>query len=189
MSPPTDPSPSPEPEEEPPERPRGPIFRWHDTRMAFCKKCNKRILFTDSQSMVAEAKAANIPEQIQFVVPIEAMFQGERTKIFPVTCPCGGSYLSFVDVVNREKIEQTKRDLLPYYPQIAEDTDLRKRYLEPKRRDVLLTREEFAARVLAERNQMVRDALVRKLQDRGLWAQPGSTRLVAGFIADTVVGP
>lgn len=129
--------------------------------------------------MIQEAKFAGVPDPVELVEPVEALFQGERTKIFPVKCTCGETYLAFIDIVNREKIERTEKDLLPYYPQIAEDKDLRKRYLEPRRRDVLISREEFARRVAAEKNQMVRAALMRRLDERGLGIVWTSTTKVA----------
>ena len=179
MSLPTVRTPSPEPEQ-----PRGPPLRWHDTHLAVCPACAKHLLFTDSASMIEEAKAAGIPDVPALSEPIETTFQGERTKIFPVACSCGTSYLSFIDIVNRERIEQVERDLLPYYPEIAEDKDLRKRYLEPKRRDVLLTKEEFARRVAREKNKFVREAIQRKCDERCLgveWVRP---KLVARLVTE-----
>jgi hypothetical protein len=157
-------------------------LRLHDLHQVWCPKCRAHILYTDSPSMVAEAKAEGVPDTISLIEPLEATFQGERTKIFPLKCTCGESYLSFVDVVNRERIEQVTRDLLPYYPNIGSDADLRKRYLEPKRRDIIITREEFAQRVLAERNQMVRAALMRRCDERRLGIQWRQPQLVARLV-------
>jgi len=127
--------------------------------------------------MVEEAKAEGVPadQMPSLLRPVQVRFQGEPAKIFLVKCGCGKEYISFIDIINREKIATTMNDLIPYYPNIAEDTDLRKRYLEPKRRDVFITKEEFARRVALEKNQMVREAIERKVTEAGFgvtWVRP-----------------
>ena len=150
--------------------------------------------------MVAEATSAGIPEPVTLVHPIEAMFQNERTKIFPVSCAhCHKPYIAFVDVVNREQLAERRQNLMDlklYNPRAfsstyegESDEDVLQRLAPEKRRMVLVSKEEFARRVVLERNHMVRDALIRKLEVRGLWTAPARGQFVAGFIADTVVGP
>ncbi len=198
MSPQTDPSPNPEPTTAP-EPPRVRI-RWHDAHQVLCPACNSFFVFTDSQSMVVEAKAAGIPEPVTFVRPIEAMFQNERTKIFPVSCAhCQRPYIAFIDVVNRVQLAERRQNLMDlklYNPRAfasqyegETDEDVMQRLAPEKRRMVLVSKEEFARRVVLERNHMVRDSLIRKLEERGLWTAPARGQLAAGFIADTVVGP
>jgi hypothetical protein len=144
-------------------------LRLHDVRRVFSPCCRKPVYWTDSRSMVDEYLAYGTPasEVPALLTPIAALFQGEHAKIFLVKCECGKEYISFVDITNRERIEQVRADLLPYYPNIEEDADLRKRYLEPRRRDIAITKEEFAMRVLSEKNWMARDALVRKVNAAG----------------------
>jgi len=128
--------------------------------------------------MLQEAQAAGIPQAVTLVKSIHAMFQGERTKIFPVPCKCGRSFMAFVDVVNREEVFERRQNLESmkmYNPRAfsaqyegESDADVLQRLAPEKRRMVLISKEEFAQRVLSERNHMVREGLMRKCEEAGL---------------------
>jgi hypothetical protein len=148
---------------------------WHDTHQVRCPACNRSLFFTDSPSMIQEAKADGVESPPMLIQPIQSMLQGERAKIFPLKCGCGHEYVSFIDVVNVGEMARVRNDILPYYPNLEGDLNFQKRYLTPKRRDVVLTKEEFAQRVARERNPFVREALERKCDAAGLgikWVRP-----------------
>ncbi|HTT14813.1 MAG TPA: hypothetical protein VMG81_03420 [Thermoplasmata archaeon] len=167
------------------ERPRGPPLRFHDTHQAWTPCCNDRHLYTDSRSMMSELKAAGLPDPLELLTPIEVLFQGERSKLFVVKCKCGKNYIAFIDIVNRERIETMKNDILPYNPELAGNADFQKRHLEPKRRDVILSKEEFARRVAREKNHMVREAIERKCDAAGLGIPWVRTKLAYTFAAES----
>jgi|SRR5208282_200930 len=158
---------------------------FHDTHQAWTPCCNERHLFTDSPSMIREAQMVGATDPFELLSPIEALFQGERTKIFVVRCKCGKEYLSFIDVVNLEAIARARNDILPYHRELEGDLNFQKRYLTPQRRDVCLTKEQFAARVSREKNHMVREALERKCDAAGLGIPWVRSRRALGFAPQT----
>jgi hypothetical protein len=149
----------------------------HDLHQAWCPSCRRHLSFTNSPSMREELRADGAPadDLPQLIEPIASMFQGNHAQIFPVHCPCGKDWMAFVDIVNREQIaERTKNleQMLEYNPRSFKDNEAKREffqnYTRPVRRMVLVSREEFAQRVAAERNLYVREALQRKVDERRL---------------------
>jgi hypothetical protein len=134
--------------------------------------------------MLAECKADGMPadELPLLIPPIESMFQGKRAEIFPVRCTCGQEWMGFIDLVNRDQVEERRQNaeqLLAYNPYAASRFNSKEEfvqdYVKEKHAMVLLSKDDFARRVALERNQFVRDSLQRKCDERKLninWAPP-----------------
>jgi hypothetical protein len=165
----------------------------HDVHEAWCPACRRHLVFTNSPSMLAEFKADGVPadELPLLIAPIDSMFQGARAQIFPLRCPCGKDWFGFVDMVNRQEVEERRDNLnqmMDYDPQLKAkakvDGSIITSYLRAKYRMTLVSSEEFARRVSLERNHMVREALQRKVDERHLGVEWPRPKLVARLVLE-----
>ncbi len=146
-----------------------PRLRWHDTHPTKCPNCTRTHIVTNSPSMVQEAKASGLPDELDLVEPVSATLEGERREFFPVKCACGAEFLSFIDVTNRDRLQKTKDVFYKYSPELKHNPDFQgSSWARPIRKDVAISYEELATRAALEKNQFVREAIFRRFYERGI---------------------